>query len=106
MLPESKSTGRAGPPPPAQRTPLIERVVAWSAAHRALAIAGWLLLVVLSVLASGLITGPGAPSADPGDSGRGQRVLDAQGDRYDPVRENVLIQRRAAGAAPFADDAA
>ncbi|GAB2866326.1 MMPL family transporter [Actinoallomurus bryophytorum] len=88
-----------GSPPAA---PLVERVVGWSARHRALAIASWFALVAVAVMAAALIPGPGAGGVDPGESGRAERVLDAQ-HGYVPVLENVLIQSRT--GARFTGDA-
>jgi putative drug exporter of the RND superfamily len=79
--------------PEAPPAPLVERVVGWSARHRALAVAGWFALVVAAVLAGGLIPGPGAPGVDPGESGRAERILSAQHADV-PVLENVLVQSR------------
>jgi RND superfamily putative drug exporter len=89
----------AGPPPPA---PLVERVVGWSVRHRALAVTSWFALVIVFVLAAALIPGPGAAGVDPGESGRAERILNAQ-HAYAPVLENVLVQSRT--DAPFSTDA-
>ncbi len=105
MLPEGKSGGtppdpeRAGTPPGT----LLERITGWSVRHRAVAILGWFGLIIGSIVLSGIVAGPGAPSADPGESGRAQRVLDAQ-HAEDPVRESVLIQSRGSGGTPYATD--
>ncbi|GAA4205851.1 MMPL family transporter [Actinocatenispora rupis] len=71
-------------------TARIERVAAWSVRHRWWAIGGWFALVVLAVLAGAAVTGDGAPAHDPGESGRAQRVLDAQ-HGYSPAQESVLV---------------
>ncbi|MFK4186039.1 MMPL family transporter [Streptomyces sparsogenes] len=79
----------------------MERVAGWSVRHRALAIMGWFALVVVAVLASAVIPGEMASSTDPGDSGRAERVLDAQ-QKYPRPQENVLVQARTPDAAgPF-----
>ncbi|MEU1791212.1 MMPL family transporter [Streptomyces sparsogenes] len=79
----------------------MERVAGWSVRHRALAIVGWFALVVVAVLASAVIPGEMASSTDPGDSGRAERVLDAQR-KYPRPQENVLVQARTPDAAgPF-----
>ena len=65
---------------------LVERVASWSVRHRGLAVAGWLLVVLLAVLA-GALAGEGASARDPGESGRAAEVLDQQRS-YAPVREN------------------
>ncbi|GLY77718.1 MMPL family transporter [Actinoallomurus iriomotensis] len=98
--------GKSAPPETAARAPagpapLVERVAGWSVRHRTPAIAGWFALVILAVLAGTLIPGQGAGGIDPGESGRAQRVLDAQ-HAYVPVLENVLVQSRTGGR--FADD--
>ncbi|MDN3358201.1 MMPL family transporter [Actinomadura sp. DC4] len=104
MLRNGKSAAPPSPDVAGQPAvaPLVERVVGWSVRHRALAIAGWFALVVTAVLAAALIPGPGAGGVDTGESGRAERILDAQ-HAYVPVLENVLIQSRT--GAPFAGDA-
>jgi RND superfamily putative drug exporter len=94
MLRASKSAG-----------PLVERVAGWSVRHRAVAVLGWLALVVVAVLSSALMPGPEARSVDPGDSGRAQQALRAQ-EVYEPIRESVLVQARRPGAPPLRDDPA
>jgi RND superfamily putative drug exporter len=86
------------------RPPFAERVAGWSAQHRAAAIAGWLGLVVLSVVLSVVVTGEGAPPSDPGESGVARRVLDGQGS-FEPIRESVLVQPRTDSSASFPEDA-
>ncbi|MFF2025893.1 MMPL family transporter [Streptomyces sp. NPDC058171] len=91
------------------RGTFVERAAGWSIRHRALAIGGWLALVVVALLASAVFAGPGARTDDPGESGEVKRVLSAQ-ENYEPVLENVLVQRRdgdAGGArGGFLDDPA
>jgi RND superfamily putative drug exporter len=82
MLRERKSGG--GLPFPA-------RITDWSARRRWWAIGLWLGLVVVSVLASALISGPDVPNRDPGESGRVQQILSEQGSAA-PIQENVLVQ--------------
>ncbi|TDC18525.1 MMPL family transporter [Streptomyces sp. 8K308] len=83
---------------------MVAAVAEWSARHRALAITGWLALVVLAVLASATVTGDRARSTDPGEAGRAQQLVRAQ-DGFDSMRENVLLRPRDAdGERPFADD--
>lgn len=72
---------------------LVERIAGWSIRHRALAIGGWLALVVLAVLASSLVSGPAALVDDPGESGEVKRVLNEQKE-WEPLLENVLVQPR------------
>ncbi|HEY3506556.1 MAG TPA: MMPL family transporter [Actinocatenispora sp.] len=85
--------------PAAQRGAVIERVASWSVRHRWWALGGWFALVAVAVLAGMLVTGDGAPARDPGETGRAQRVLDAQHGFAAP-QENVLISAydEAAGA--------
>lgn len=81
MLPKSKSAPR--PPDgfdsaqrclpaysrsagPGRSAGVIAAVAGWSARHRALAIGGWLALVVVAVLSSSLVRGDSARSVDPG----------------------------------------
>ncbi|GAA4223054.1 RND superfamily putative drug exporter [Streptosporangium album] len=80
MLPESKSRG-----------PLTERIAGWSVRHRMVTIVGWFTLVIVSVLASTVLGLGSTNSTDPGESGRADRVLDAQ-IGYVPLQENVLVQ--------------
>jgi RND superfamily putative drug exporter len=103
------SPGVAGPLPPGTTGPdgpasLVERVVGWSARHRALAIMSWFALVVVAVISSALIPGPGAGGVDPGESGRAEQVVNAQ-HTYVPVLENVLIQSRTGAGPRFTDEA-
>ncbi|CAO5250745.1 putative drug exporter of the RND superfamily [Frankia sp. AgKG'84/4] len=101
-----KSDRPPGTPAEARvRPPLVERVVGWSIRRRGRVIGGWLVLVVLTVLASGAVSGGGASSHDPGQSGRAQQVLRAE-PSYEPKLENVLVQARQPGGALFADDPA
>src|SRR3569833_3116079 len=104
MLRHGKSAAPPVPDVPGEppAAPLIERVVGWSTRHRALAVTSWFALMLVAVLAGALIPGPGAGAADPGESGRAERVLAAQ-HAYAPVLENVLIQSRT--GASFTGDA-
>ncbi|GHE77703.1 exporter [Streptomyces longispororuber] len=84
----------APPTPPRRarqrRGPLTERLAGWSARNAKKTIGGWLLLVVLAVLAGGA-AGSGAKTSDAGESGRAQQVLREQ--RTDEsYRENVLVE--------------
>jgi RND superfamily putative drug exporter len=110
MLPTSKSVPRPPDPgapatlvtPSPGRAGAVAAVAGWAARHRTLAITGWLALVLLAVLSGSLVTGGSAPSVDPGEAGRAQRLVDAR--NADSIRENVLIRARDTGAAPrFAD---
>lgn len=93
VLPERKSS----------LGPLVERIAGWSVRHRAAAITGWLALVAVSVLAGPLLGLAPVNSTDPGESGRADRVLDAQ-TSYVPLQENILVQPRGDGAGPAAAD--
>ncbi|MFC9970179.1 MMPL family transporter [Spirillospora sp. NPDC127200] len=81
--------------------PLVARVADWSVRHRALAIGGWLALVVVAVLSSALLPLDPKNSTDPGESGRADKVLDAE-TAYIPLLENVLVQ--APRPQPVTDD--
>ncbi|MFF4674439.1 MMPL family transporter [Streptomyces sp. NPDC001279] len=84
---------------------IVERIAGWSIRHRALAIGGWLALVVVAVLGSALVSGPGADTDDPRESGVVKRVLNAQ-KNYEPILENVLIQPLDGGGGKFLDNPA
>ena len=88
---------------PRARGTLIERIAGWSIRHRALAIGGWLALVVVAVLSTSLVSGPSADTDDPGESGAVKRVLNSQ-KHYEPVLENVLIQPKGPDGGKFTDD--
>ncbi|WP_381794225.1 MMPL family transporter [Streptomyces niveus] len=81
-----------------ERAGLVESVAGWSARNRTAAIAAWLLLVVMAVMSSSLFPGEEARATDPGEAGRGQRMVSAQ-NAGDSIRENVMI-RAGAGADP------
>ncbi|GAA0334884.1 MMPL family transporter [Actinoallomurus spadix] len=85
-----------------ERKPITERIAGWSVRHRLLAICGWFTLVIVAVLAGGVLGLEQTGSTDPGESGRVDRVLDAQ-TAYVPLQENILVQSRT-GTARFADD--
>ena len=92
------SSPPSGPP----RGPLVERVAGWSGAHRKTAVFGWLLLVIVAVMAGQMLGAKNVPSYDPGQAGRAERVLSWPSVRT-PPSESVLIQAHAAGAT-FATD--
>jgi RND superfamily putative drug exporter len=81
----------------------IERIAGWSMRHRALAIGGWLALVAVAVLATSLVSGPSAVTADPGESGAVKSVLNAQ-KNYEPVLENVLVQPLGSETGKFTEE--
>ena len=84
------------------RGPLVERVAAWSAAHRKTAVFGWLALVIAAAAIGQLLGTGSVPSYDPGQAGQAERVLNQPGVQSRPAEE-VLIQARAVGAT-FASD--
>ena len=49
--PPSPASPATGP----SRGPLVERIAGWSAAHRKTAVFGWLLLVVIAVMAGQML---------------------------------------------------
>jgi len=75
----------------------VERIAGWATRHRFATIAGWLVFVVLAVMAGGLVPGNGARGVDPGEAGRAQQVLDAQPD-VQATQESVLVQAHDAAA--------
>lgn len=83
----------------------IERIAGWSIRHRALAIGGWLALVLVALFASAALSGSSASTDDPGESGAVKRVLREQ-KNYEPILENVLIQPREDGGGKFLDNPA
>ncbi|MFC4497734.1 MMPL family transporter [Streptomyces ovatisporus] len=87
------------------RGAVVERIAAWSIRHRLSAIGGWLALVVVAVLAASLVSGPGADTVDPGESGDVKKAVNAQ-KHYEPVLENVLVQPRTDSGRNFEDDPA
>jgi RND superfamily putative drug exporter len=93
----------SGAPTGRDRHSLIERAVGWSTRHRAMAIIGWLAVVVVAVLSSALVTGEDAHSTDPGGAGRAQVALRTQRS-YEPLRESVLVQARDASGPRLTDD--
>lgn len=72
---------------------------AWSARHRGLAVASWLLFVVLAMVIGSAIgtTKLSENSGGPGDSGRAQKILKAAG-FGDQASEVVLVQSKTATA--------
>src|SRR5215469_12748850 len=96
------SLGPSSSPSDPHRRPLVERVAGWSAAHRKTAVFGWLLLVIVAVMAGQALGTKNVQSYDPGQAGRAERVLNEPSVRT-PPSETVLIQAHAAGAT-FASD--
>jgi RND superfamily putative drug exporter len=92
---KSDDTGRAS-------KPFVERVAGWSARHRIIAVAGWLLLVALAFTVGQRLGQGNVQSYDPGQAGQAERAVNSP---VVPQRltENVLIQARAAGASYASD---
>src|SRR5262249_9282253 len=67
-------TSATGPPPrTGVRPPVVERIAGWSARHRAIALIGWLLLVVGAVVIGNTIGTKNLNSYDPGEAGPAER---------------------------------
>jgi RND superfamily putative drug exporter len=94
------SSNDPGGTPRFPRPPLVERIVVWSVRHRALAIGGWFVVVIIGLLAGVLVTGDEAHTTDPGEAGRAQRIIRAE-PADEQVRENVFVQGKNGEA--FAD---
>jgi putative drug exporter of the RND superfamily len=77
-----------------RRQPVTERIACWSARHRLIALAGWLLMVGGAFLAGQVFGTQSQPQYDPGRSGVAERLLDRL-DVVTPPSETVLIQTRA-----------
>jgi RND superfamily putative drug exporter len=86
-------TGPPGAPP---RRPVVERIAGASARHRAIALGGWLLLVVGALVIGNLLGTKNITSYDSGQAGQAERVLNRPGVVQQPT-ETVLVQARAAG---------
>src|SRR2546430_15640074 len=64
-----------GPPPrTGVRPPVVERIAACSARHRAIALISWLLLVAGAVVIGNTLGTKNLNSYDPGEAGRAERV--------------------------------
>jgi RND superfamily putative drug exporter len=85
---------------------LAARMGRWSADHWKTATFGWLAFVIVAVALGGMVgtTNIDQSTSGPGESGRMDRILDA--DFKKPAAENVLIQSRTARAGTAAFDAA
>src|ERR1700712_4160978 len=68
----------------------MQRLASCSVRPRFAAIAGWFVFVALAVLLGGAFSGGSRSTSDAGDSGRVQKILNAQR-TYVPTQENVLI---------------
>jgi putative drug exporter of the RND superfamily len=101
QLPVLPPAGGNPPQPPSAaprrtRTPVVERIAAWSATHRKTAVFGWLGLVATVFVIGQLMSASTVPSNDPGQSGVAERALERLNDNGPPPAESVLIQARSA----------
>src|ERR1700756_5398248 len=76
------------------RQPVVERVACWSARHRKTAVGAWLTFMAAAFIAGQFAAGTGVQQYDPGQAGRGERVLTNLG-VVTPPGESVLIEARA-----------
>src|SRR5579875_435255 len=104
---QAAATAEAGSPPGGERAapaasggrggrPYVERIACWSARHRLIALAAWLLMVGAAVLVGHLYGTASLPQYDPGPSGVAERMLAAL-HVVTPPQESVLIQSRLPG---------
>jgi RND superfamily putative drug exporter len=82
-------------PPPRHRAhaPVTERIAAWSARHKKLAVLTWLVMVVAAFTVGQLLHTPNIQSYDTGQSGQAERTLNDL-KVTSPPGEHVLIQSR------------
>jgi RND superfamily putative drug exporter len=76
-----------------RRRPVVERVACWSTRHRKIAVGAWLAFMTAAFIAGQFTTGAGVQQYDPGQAGRGERVLTNLG-VVTPPAESVLIEAR------------
>jgi putative drug exporter of the RND superfamily len=79
---------------PARHRPVVERVACWSVRHRKIAVGAWLAFMAIAFIAGQFAAGSGVQQYDPGQAGRGERVLTNLG-VVTPPAESVLIEARA-----------
>jgi putative drug exporter of the RND superfamily len=79
---------------PRASRPGVERIACWSAKYRKTAVAAWLVLMAAAFIGGQFVTSAGVQQYDPGQAGRGERVLTQLG-VVTPPAETVLIQPRA-----------
>jgi RND superfamily putative drug exporter len=92
--PQSSVLPKADPPRRHRaHAPVTERVAAWSARHRKLAVLAWLVMVVAAVAVGQLLHTPDVQSNDTGQSGQAERTLNDLSVTA-PPGEHVLIQSR------------
>jgi putative drug exporter of the RND superfamily len=85
------------------RRPAVERIACWSAKYRKTAVALWLAMMAAAFIGGQFVTSPGVQQYDPGQAGRGERVLTQLG-VVTPPAESVLIEARS-GERRLAHDA-
>jgi RND superfamily putative drug exporter len=92
--PQSSVLPKAEPPRRHRaHAPVTERIAAWSARHRKLAVLTWLVMVVAAVAVGQLLHTPNIQSYDTGQSGRAERTLNDL-KVTSPPGEHILIQSR------------
>jgi putative drug exporter of the RND superfamily len=89
------------------RPPVVERIAGWSAAHRKIAVLGWLLLVAGALVVGHMLPVSSASQfcnygCDVGQAGKAEQTLQRLNVTFPPA-ESVLIQVRAPGRT-FASD--
>jgi len=87
------------------RRPVVERLACWSARRKKTAVALWLAFMAAAFIGGHFASSSGVQQYDPGQSGRGERVLTQLG-VVTPPQENVLIEARATNGHPAAETAA
>ena len=92
--PQSSVLPKSDPPPRHRaHAPVTERIAAWSARHRKLAVLTWLVMVVAAFTVGQLLHTPNIQSYDTGQSGQAERTLNDL-KVTSPPAEHVLIQSR------------
>ena len=92
--PQSSVLPRSDPPRGHRaHAPVTERIAAWSARHRKLAVLTWLVMVVAAIAVGQLLHTPNIQSYDTGQSGQAERTLNDLKVTTPPA-EHVLIQSR------------
>jgi RND superfamily putative drug exporter len=81
---------------PGGQAPVVERVASWSARHRVVVVAGWLVFVVAAFTVGQRLGVANTSAYDPGQAGQAERVLNEPGVQQ-PARESVLIRARSPG---------
>src|SRR3984885_6794550 len=92
--PQSSVLPKSDPPPRHRaHAPVTERIAAWSARHRKLAVLTWLVMVVAAFTVGQLLHTPNIQSYDTAQPGRAGRTLNDL-KVPSPPAEHVLIQSR------------